>query len=335
MKSDRLLSILLLLQTRGLVPATELAERLEVSVRTIYRDIEALSASGVPVYAERGRHGGIALLPGFRTDVTGLTADEARALFVLAAEGAHAALGLDEALGSALRKVMAALPEPHRPAAELTSRRILVDPVRWMSGPQPAVDVAELHDAVFADRRLRLDYRHSGTGTPRTYTVDPYGLVVKAGVWYLVADRDGVPRLFRADRVRRATLADEAVVRRPGVELADLWDTLRRQVEERPGRVRLSLRVHRSRLDLFVRLHGGALTGEPQPEGPDGPEVGEAGGGCGEWLRAELAVDSVEWARALLSFGPNVEVISPPEARGVLLRHAEAVVELYGEAGGP
>ncbi|MFD7526933.1 helix-turn-helix transcriptional regulator [Streptomyces sp. NPDC059849] len=348
MKSDRLLSILLLLQTRGLVPATELAERLEVSVRTIYRDIEALSASGVPVYTERGRHGGVALLPGFRTDVTGLTADEARALFVLAAEGAHAALGLDEAIGSALRKVMAALPEPHRPAAELTSRRILVDPVRWMSGPQPAVDVAELHDAVFADRRLRLDYRHSGTDTPRTYTVDPYGLVVKAGVWYLVADRDGLPQLFRADRVRRAGLMADPVVRRPGVELADLWDTLRRQVEERPGRVRLSLRVHRSRLDLFVRLHGGALTGEPQPEGPQpeepqpegpvgpvGPEAGEAGDGRGEWLRAELAVDSVEWARALLSFGPNVEVISPPEARDVLLRHAVAVVELYGEAGGP
>lgn len=322
MKSDRLLSILLLLQTRGLVPATELAERFEVSVRTIYRDIEALSASGVPVYAERGRHGGIALLPGFRTDVTGLTADEARALFVLAAEGAHAALGLDAALGSALRKVMAALPEPHRPAAELTSRRILVDPVRWMSGPQPAVDVAELHDAVFADRRLRLSYRHSGTSDPRTYTVDPYGLVVKAGVWYLVADRDGVPRLFRADRVRRATLTDEPVVRRPGAELADLWDVLRKQVEERPGRVRLRVRVHRSRLDLFVRLHGGALTGEPRPEE-----------GEGEWVRAELAVDSVEWARSLLSFGPNLEVLSPPEARTVLARHAAAVVALYGKAG--
>ncbi|MFI8884237.1 helix-turn-helix transcriptional regulator [Streptomyces sp. NPDC053813] len=335
MKSDRLLSILLLLQTRGLVPATELAERLEVSVRTIYRDIEALSASGVPVYAERGRHGGIALLPGFRTDVTGLTADEARALFVLAAEGTHAALGLDAALGSALRKVMAALPEPHRPAAELTSRRILVDPVRWMSGPRPAVDVAELHDAVLADRRLRLSYRHSGTSDPRTYTVDPYGLVVKAGVWYLVADRDGVPRLFRADRVRRAGLLDAPVERRPGVELADLWGELRRQVEERPGRVRLRVRVRRSRLDLFLRLNAGWLTGEPRPEGDAGLE-GEAGrAASGEWLRAELAVDSVEHARSLLSFGPNVEVLSPPEARDVLARHAAAVVALYGAAGAP
>ncbi|MGN5630859.1 helix-turn-helix transcriptional regulator [Streptomyces sp. AC154] len=322
MKSDRLLSILLLLQTRGPVPAPELAERLDVSVRTIYRDVEALSASGVPVYAERGRHGGIALLPGFRTDVTGLTADESRALFVLAADGAHAALGLDAAIGSALRKVMAALPAPHRPAAELTSRRILVDPVRWMSGPPAAVDIAELHDAVFADRRLRLDYRHSGTRSARTLTVDPYGLVVKAGVWYLVADRDGEPGLFRADRVRRAVLTDEAVVRRPGVELAQVWEALRRQVEERRGGVTLLVRVHRSRLDLFLRLNAAVLTGEPRPEERDG-----------EWLRAELAVESVEWARSLLSFGPNVEILAPPAARTVVAEHAAAVMALYGDQG--
>nr|WP_202529661.1 YafY family protein [Streptomyces sp. SID8358] len=316
-----MLSILLLLQTRALVPATELAERLEVSVRTIYRDVEALSASGVPVYAERGRNGGIALLPGFRTDVTGLTQDESRALFVLPAQGAHTALGLDAALGSALRKVMAALPAPHRPAAEQTSRRILVDPVRWMSGPPTAVDVGDLHDAVFADRRLRLRYRHSGTDTPRTYTVDPYGLVVKAGVWYLIADLDGEPRLFRADRVRQAALTEEPVVRRAGVEPADVWEALRRQVEERPGGVRLRVRVHRSRLDLFVRLHTGELTGPPEPE--------EAG----EWVRAELAVPEVAWARSLLSFGPNLEVCSPPEARGLLAEAAAAVMELYAGNG--
>ncbi|MDX3054750.1 YafY family protein [Streptomyces sp. NE06-03E] len=323
MKSDRLLSVLLLLQTRGLVPAGELAERLEVSVRTIYRDVEALSAAGVPVYAERGRNGGIALLPGFRTDVTGLTADEARALFVLAAQGAHAALGLDDALGSALRKVMAALPAPHRPAAEQTSRRILVDPVRWMSGPRAAVDVGELHDAVFADRRLLLHYRHSGTDTPRVYTVDPYGLVVKAGVWYLIADLDGAPRLFRADRVGRAAVTEEPVVRRAGVEPADVWEELRRQVEERPGDVRLRVRVHRSRSDLFVRLHTGVLTGPPVPDQ-------EA---AGEWLLAELAVPELAWARSLLSFGPNLEVLSPPEARRVLAEAAAAVTELYAGNG--
>ncbi|MCX4819532.1 YafY family transcriptional regulator [Streptomyces sp. NBC_01142] len=316
MKSDRLLSILLLLQTRSVVPAGELAERLEVSVRTIYRDVEALSAAGVPVYAERGRHGGIALLPGFRTDVTGLTADESRALFVLAAQGAHSALGLDQALGSALRKVMAALPEPHRPAAELTSRRILVDPARWMRVPRPAVDLDVLNSAVFSDRRLRLRYRHSGTTEPRTYTLDPYGLVVKAGVWYLIADHRAVPRLFRADRVVAAALTDAPVRRRAGQELADVWQVLRRQVEDRQADVRVTARVRADRLELFLRIQEGQVTAEPVTEG--------------EWAHVELAFPSVVAARSLLAFGENLEVLSPPEVRELLARSAAMVVELYG-----
>ncbi|WP_399929964.1 helix-turn-helix transcriptional regulator [Streptomyces kanamyceticus] len=317
MKSDRLLSILLLLQTRGRVPAHELAARLEVSVRTIYRDVEALSASGVPVYAERGRHGGIALLAGFRTDVTGLTADESRALFVLAAQGAHAALGLDEALGSALRKVMAALPEPHRPGAELASRRILVDASRWMKGPLP-VDLEVLQDAVFADRRLRLRYRHSGAAQARTYTVDPYGLVCKAGIWYLVADRRGAPRLFRADRIRSATVTDAPVRRRPGVELSDVWAVLKHAVENRPGGLKVTVRVRRVRYDLFLRINGKSVTRLP-PE-----HDGES-----EWLTVPLAFEAVGEARTLLPFADDVEVLSPPEVRDELARAAAAVTRLY------
>lgn len=321
MKSDRLLSILLLLQTRGRVPAHELADRLEVSVRTIYRDIEALSASGVPVYAERGRHGGIELLAGFRTDVTGLTADESRALFILAAQGAHAALGLDAALGSALRKVMAALPAPHRPAAEVTSRRILVDATRWKSGPQQAVDLDVLQDAVFADRRLRLRYRHSGEREPRTYTVDPYGLVSKAGVWYLVADRRARPRLFRADRVRSARLLDDPVRRRPGVELADAWEVVLREVEERPGGLDVTVRVRRDRLDMFLRLNASSLAALPDDDGGS------------EWVTARLSYGIVREVRQLLAFSDRVEVLSPPEAREELRVAAEAVAQLYGRAG--
>ncbi|MFF4401584.1 helix-turn-helix transcriptional regulator [Streptomyces sp. NPDC001480] len=317
MKSDRLLSILLLLQTRGRVPAHELAQRLEVSVRTIYRDVEALSASGVPVYAERGRHGGIELLAGFRTDVTGLTADESRALFILAAQGAHAALGLDAALGSALRKVMAALPAPHRPAAEVTSRRILVDATRWKSGPRRAVDLETLQDAVFADRRLRLRYRHSGEREPHTYTVDPYGLVAKAGIWYLVADRRGGPRLFRADRVRSARVLDAPVRRRPGVELADVWEALRQQVEETPGGVEVTVRVRRERLDMFVRITASLLSELPDDAAED------------EWVTARLTCPSVRAARQLLAFADGVEVLAPPEARADLLAAARSVTELY------
>ncbi|MFD7707771.1 helix-turn-helix transcriptional regulator [Streptomyces sp. NPDC059786] len=317
MKSDRLLSILLLLQTRGRVTAPELAERLEVSVRTVYRDVEALSAAGVPVYTERGRHGGIELLAGFRTDVTGLTADESRALFVLVAQDAHAALGLDAALASALRKVMAALPAPHRPAADLTGRRVLVDATRWLGGPRRAVDLAVLQDAVFADRRLRLRYRHSGHADPRTYTVDPYGLVSKAGVWYLVADRRGRPRLFRADRVRSATPLAEPVRRRPGVELADVWEVLRRRVEERPGGLDVTVRVRRSRLDLFLRLNAASLAALPDDDG------------VSEWVTARLSYGVVGEARALLAFGDRIEVLEPDEVRAELAAAAASVTELY------
>ncbi|MFF4784023.1 helix-turn-helix transcriptional regulator [Streptomyces griseorubiginosus] len=325
MKSDRLLSILLLLQARGRVPAHELAARLEVSVRTIYRDVEALSASGVPVYAERGRYGGIALLAGFRTDVTGLTADESRALFVLAAQGAHAALGLDSALASALRKVMAALPAPHRPAAEVTARRVLVDATRWKGGPQPDADLDALQDAVFTDRRLRLRYRHSGERAIRTYTVDPYGLVAKAGVWYLVADRRGLPRLFRADRVRSATVLDDPVRRRSGVELADVWEVLRRRVEERPAGVDVTVRVRRDRLDLFRRLMTPYLSELPDGEG-DGD--GERG-----WVTARLVFGEVAEARQLLMFSDRLEVLTPPEVRAEVAAAAASVTDLYQRAG--
>ncbi|MFF9555059.1 helix-turn-helix transcriptional regulator [Streptomyces albus] len=356
MKSDRLLSVLLLLQTRGRITADRLAAELEVSRRTIYRDVEALSAAGVPVYAERGRSGGIRLLPGYRTDVTGLTSDEARALFVLATQGAHQALGLDGALGTALRKVMAALPAPHRPAAELTSRRILVDPDRWLSGPRADVRLDELHTAVFTDRRLRLRYRHGGEGPARTYTVDPYGLVSKAGVWYLVADRRRSPALFRVDRVVTASVVDEAVRRRPGVELAEVWSVLRRRVEERPARIRVTARVHRSRYGMFTRIVGPMLAETPQsgpqsgPQtGPDGTEeaaegrgkTGEAGAAeadeqtgeaeaADEWVTVRLDYPVLPAVGQLLQFGPWVEVVDPPCARAELVRRAREVLEVYG-----
>ncbi|KJS62484.1 YafY family protein [Streptomyces rubellomurinus] len=330
MKADRLLSILLLLQTRGRVPATELAERLEVSVRTIYRDVESLSVAGVPVFSERGRHGGIRLLPGYRTDVTGMTVDEARALFVLSAQSAHSDLGLEGALGSALRKVMAALPAPHRPAAERVSERILVDPARWMqnapagAAPGTGPDLGELQYAVFADRRLRLRYRHSGTPAPVEYAVDPYGLVSKASVWYLVADLHGEPRLFRADRILAAETTEEVVRRRPGVGLGEVWAALREQVERVPKDVPVRVRVRRGRLDMFLRIHGSRLTAPP-PE----PGSGVNPGACGEWAELALAFPALPAVRMLLAFGADVEVLAPPAARRELARAAAEALRLY------
>jgi len=320
MRADRLLSIMLLLQTRGQLPAGELAERLEVSVRTVMRDVEALSASGVPVYTVRGPHGGIALLPGYRTDVTGLTTDESRALFVLMSGEAHAELGLGQALGSALRKLMAALPAPHRPDADLASRRILIDPVRWRGGPSraAAVDLAVFQEAVFTDRRLRLRYRHGRDNRVRSYTLDPYGLVNKAGTWYLVADRRGRPQLYRADRAQSAAVLDEPVRRREGLELADVWDELRRHIDEIPAPVLVRVSVRPETLPKFLRLHQADLAG-PAPDAGSHPDR----------VPVDLRFPTLAAAEVLLAFGTDAEVVTPVELRHALARKAAEAATRY------
>jgi predicted DNA-binding transcriptional regulator YafY len=317
MKSSRLLEMLLLLQARGQVTAGELAERLEVSPRTVYRDAEALSAAGVPIYTERGRAGGIRLLPGYRTDVTGLTRDEARALFVLSTGGAQEDLGLGNAARSAILKVMRAVPEPFRPAATATSQRILVDPAGWMRGGEPGGHLEVLQAAVFTDRRVRLGYRRSGQREATERVVDPYGLVCKAGIWYLVADQRGEPRLFRLSRVASAQAEDEPVRRRAGIELGPLWETLRRQVEDRPGRLAVTVRVRRSVLDMFGRICAANLAG---PAGDDADP---------EWVVLPLRFPGVPAVRTLLSFGGDVEVVSPPEVRADLARVAMGIAARY------
>ncbi|CAL9325366.1 hypothetical protein SUDANB51_00973 [Streptomyces sp. enrichment culture] len=338
-KSERLLSILLLLQHRDLVPAGELAERLEVSVRTVYRDVEALSAAGVPVYAERGRYGGIRLLPGFRTDMTGLTRDEARALFVLVGQSAHSALGLDRAMASALRKMMAALPAPHRPAAELTSRRLLIDPDGWLSGPrQDASGMDELYDAVLADRRLRISYRHSGSASVHTYTVDPYGLVSKAGTWYLVADHAGQAELFRTDRLGDVTVTPEPVRRREGVQLVRVWEELRQRVENREPGIVVRARVRRRRLDMLRRLTRAnfrGVVGAPEPgreplAPTDTPGVMRAETA---WVTVELEYPVPVAVCQLLQFGTDVEVLDPPEAVEAISRVIAALAARYPAGG--
>ncbi|TQM38826.1 helix-turn-helix transcriptional regulator [Pseudonocardia cypriaca] len=327
MRSDRLLSIMLLLQTHGQLPAGELAARLEVSVRTIMRDVEALSAAGVPVYTVRGPHGGIALLPGFRTDVTGLTADESRALFVLLSGSAHADLGLGQAIGSALRKVMAALPAPHRPGADLASRRILIDPARWSGTPGPeraADELVVFQQAVFTDRRLRMRYRHRRDNRVRSYTLDPYGLVNKAGVWYLVADHRGEPRLFRTDRALSAGIVDEPVQRRDGLELAEVWDTLRRSIDDIPAPLAVTVSVRREVLAKLLRVHEADLAPPPA----DG-RAREAIGGPEREI-VELRFRSLVAAEALLAFGPDVKVLAPDELRQTLAAKAAETAALYG-----
>jgi predicted DNA-binding transcriptional regulator YafY len=333
MRSSRLLEMLLFLQSRGQVTAAELARRLEVSTRTVYRDAEALSAAGVPVYTERGRGGGIALLPGYRTDVTGLTRDEAQALFVLTTGGAQADLGLAGPLRSAIAKVMRAVPRPFQDAAAAASQRILIDPERWLRAPESADALGVLQECVFADERVELGYRSSGQATARVRTVDPYGLVCKAGVWYLVADSDGEPRLFRVSRVASVAPTGEPVQRRAGVDLPDLWEEMRQQVEDRPGRVPVLAQVRRSRLDMLLRVCAPDVVSVDAP--PDGagrgadPAAHDARHGDSDWARVEMRFPVTIAARTLLSFGTDVEVLSPPEVRDDLRATAASVADTY------
>jgi predicted DNA-binding transcriptional regulator YafY len=321
-RSSRLLEILLLLQARGQVTAAELAERLEVSTRTIYRDADALSAAGVPIYTERGRAGGIRLLPGYRTDVTGLTEDEARALFVLSTGGAQDDLGLGNAARSAVLKVMRAVPAPFRPAATATSQLILVDPERWMRAPDSVGQLGVLQAAVFSGRRLRMRYRSGGgrgSGEASERVVDPYGLVCKSGIWYLVADSGGEPRLFRVSRVVSAEADEAPARRRDGVELAELWQALRRQVEDRPAPLAVVARVRRDWLGVFRRICAAHLVDGEDDDGGDDPE----------WAVVRLRFSGVAAVRILLSFGADAEVISPPEVRDDLAAVAANTVSLY------
>ncbi len=278
MRADRLLAILLLLQHRGRMSAAALAGELEVSQRTVLRDVEALSSAGVPVYAERGRHGGFALLPGYSTDLTGLTHDEALALLVVGSRGDAAEPGPD--LASAMRKVVAALPAPQRATATRDAGRVLVRREGWLRQRDPEPDegpegvLPTVRRAVFAGHRLRLRYAARGEDA-RWRTVDPIGLVSAAGRWYLLANRDGEERSYRLSRVREAAELDEPARRTDDVDLDRAWRERRdRWRASWPGTA-ATVRVRAARRADLLRTARAVLA-----EAPD-----EASGG------AELVLD--------------------------------------------
>lgn len=325
MRADRLISLLLLLQAHGQLPAPELARRLEVSVRTVFRDMEALGTAGFPVYAERGRAGGCALMSGFRTDVTGLTAAEAQALFVLTGGGATpvADLGLSEPARSALRKLAAGLPAAVRPHADQLAKHILIDPRGWHRpapvDPEPDRWLGVLRGAVLDGRRLRLGYAsQSGVSTR---LVDPWGLVAKAGVWYLVAAQRDRPRMYRVSRVTGATVLDQPAQRPADLDLAAVWQRLRDAVE-RPKEtpMRVTLRVRTEIMPMLLRICEPQLVPAGTSDAADGPG----------WRRLALTFRASGAARGtLLGFGDAVEVLTPAELRTEMREVAATVVRLY------
>ncbi|GAA3213416.1 helix-turn-helix transcriptional regulator [Actinocorallia longicatena] len=321
MRADRLVSLVLLLRRHGRLSATALARELEVSTRTVLRDMEALSAAGVPVYAERGRHGGFALLPGFRAELTGLNHDEALALLVAGSRRGAQAFGLGSALASAMLKVVDALPESYRDTAAGAAGRLLIDPEtdllsrRLAEEEAPDALVAGVLRAVFSGRRLRLHYAAAGQ-PPAWRTVDPIGLVTVRERGYLLATRSGADRTYRLSRILAAEELDEPAERPERVDLGRVW-------QERGNRFRTGgddqvtvvVLVDPQRREELVGTALAVLAEEADPGGR---------------LRLEVTFQDPRHARwALWQLAAGAEALSPQWLRDTLHDRATTLAARY------
>jgi predicted DNA-binding transcriptional regulator YafY len=319
MRAGRLLSILITLQLQGRVSARELAEKFEVSKRTIYRDVEELSASGVPIYAEHGAAGGFELLQGWQTRLTGMTAREAEALSFAHLPQAAGELGLGPEAATAQLKFLASMPSASSEAARRVAERFHLDPTPWhrrASVAQPWLK--DLAQAVWESRRVEVDYQ-SWKGRARRL-LEPLGIVMKAGEWYFLASRNGKPATFKLANVHELTVLKEVFKRPRGFELARHWNESVSLFERGLRRGEARLRVKPGALSRIDRL--GADMYEPvYAAKPDGNGEREA----------VVAIESIAHAAALLlGFGEDVEVLEPAELRSEILRRAQAVVRRYG-----
>ncbi|MES9543487.1 MULTISPECIES: WYL domain-containing protein [unclassified Actinomadura] len=346
MRASRLLSLLLLLQTRERMTARELAAELEVSVRTVYRDVESLSAAGVPVYADRGPDGGYRLLNGYRTRLTGLTATEAESLTLSALPGPASQLGLGDVLAAEL-KLMAALPPDLRSRAARIRERFHLDAPGWFRSPDEVPHLHAIADAVWNQHRIEVLYRRWRRPQQVTRTLDPLGVVLKAGTWYLIAraadpapdphpaphpdaPADGTadaPRTYRVSRVLTLRALPGHFDRPHGFDLAAYWAAYAERFEADAYREHATVKLSpdgltRSQILLPPTMARAALD-TATPPGPDG------------WVHATLPIESVRHAHVeFLKLGADVEVVDPPHLRDMIAATARAITARYTPADG-
>ena len=324
MRASRLVSLLLLLQSRGGQTAAELARELEVSVRTIHRDVDALSASGVPIYADRGPHGGIRLVDGYRTRLTGMTADEAEALFLSGLPGPAAELGLGTVVAAARLKVLAALPTELRARASRLVERFHLDAAAWYHADEPVPLLGPLSEAVWEGQRVQIAYNRGDKTVDRV--LEPLGLVLKAGVWYLIAGADGQPRTYRVSRVAKVTSLDERFERPEDFDLAAFWTDSSSAYERDTPRIAVALRMAADRLHRLRDVVGDRpfdtieRLDEPDPDG---------------WLRIRMTLDwPNEAVSQVLAVGAGCELLEPAELRERIAAQARRVAAQYDAAPG-
>lgn len=321
MKASRLLSILMLLQSRGRLTAGELARAMEVSTRTILRDIDQLSAAGVPLWGERGRAGGFQLKPGWSTQLTGMTQPEAGALLLAGLPGPATELGLGAAAASARLKMVASLPAEWRDQAQRVGERLHVDPLDWYRAPDTPHGLREVADAVWNGRRITLTYE-SWRGMSRR-ELEPLGLVLKAGAWYVAAREAGqtAVRTYRLASVVTLEGVGKSFRRPRGFDLEAWWRSasarFEAQLRQLPAHVRVSPRG-------LKRLRNGRVPLTPLPDAPRGR------GPTAAWTEGVLALESVEQgALQLLALGAEVQVIEPAALRDEVRRLALGVLRLH------
>jgi predicted DNA-binding transcriptional regulator YafY len=319
MRASRLLSILIMLQLRGRLSAEELSREFEVSVRTIYRDIDHLSAAGVPVFAERGRAGGFELHQGYRTRLTGFTTSEAEALLFAGISDAASELGLGAQATAAQLKLLASLPDSVSASAQQISARFHVDPIAWYAQPESLAHLPDLADAVWRDRRIRITYESWKSEVVRD--LDPLGLVLKNGVWYLVAAARGQPRSYRCANIKSLTLLDAKAARPPRFNLPRFWKSWSTEFEKRlfsaKARVRLSPQAMRDLRASYPAMATAAAVSQ-RPSLPEG------------WIEAEIPIeDSIQGVRQILHLGAEAEVLSPASLRAAVHAEAKRVASHY------
>jgi predicted DNA-binding transcriptional regulator YafY len=319
MRASRLVNLLLLLQTRGRMTAAELATELEVSVRTVFRDVEALSEAGVPVYADRGPHGGVRLVDGYRTRLTGMTPEEAEAVFLSGLPGPAAELGLGTVVASSRLKVLAALPPELRVRASRLVERFHLDAAGWFHASEAVPHLATLSEAVWEGQRVRIDYERDDRKVSRV--IEPLGIVLKAGVWYVVASADAQIRTYRVSRVASVEPLEERFERPPDFELAAYWSESSAAFERDFPRAVVTVRLRAERLDRLAAAVGDrAVTNAERLEHADGDG----------WLRLRLRLDwPNEVPGQLLSLGSDVEILEPAETRARVVALARDIVQQY------
>jgi predicted DNA-binding transcriptional regulator YafY len=321
MRADRLLALLMLLQTRGRMTAENLADELEVSVRTIYRDLTALSASGVPVYCARGPGGGVALVEEYRTTLTGLTPDEVRALFMMSVPAPLAQLGVGQELKAAMLKLSASLPDSRRNDEARARQRIHLDSSWWFQAEDAVPSLQVLQQAIWNDRKLRMKFR-TNFGRQVEQVVAPYGLVAKANLWHLIYAWESVIRVLRVSHVLTAEVLEETFTRPLDFDLVAFWEKWCADYESQPpfvAHVRVSPQIRRS-LRYYLDERFRSLSTKNIQIDPDG------------WVTLDLPFESFDTARMrLLGLGRAVEVLEPEPLRKSIIDFAEQIINFYQE----